>query len=121
MSIQIKEKVVETIDDARGLTPLECIGLIFDHIICDDDLKTIWLFSQIVNSTGWSFTCDPELKSCILEINNSLRIDNKKEEIRCEFIPNNEEGIIIKISIANHSNLDKELPISIDRLEDLMI
>jgi len=115
MSIKIKEKVVETIDDTRSLTPLECMGIIFDNIICYDDLKTVWFFSQIINSTGWSFTCDPELKSCI------LRINNKNEEIKCEFLPNNEKGIIVKISAINHSNLNKEIPVSIDRLEDLMI
>lgn len=115
MSIEIKEKVVETIDDARGLTPLECMGLIFNDIICDDSLKTIWFFNKIINSTGWSFVCDPKLKSCI------LRINNKNEEVKYEFLPNNEEGIIIKISDINRPDLNEELLVSIDQLEGLMI
>lgn len=120
MSIKIKEKIVKTIDDTRSLTPIECMGIIFDSVVCDDDdINTKWFFSQsIMNSNGWSFSCNPEQKSCILTINNELT--NKSEEMKCELLPNNEKGIIVEISVTN-PNLNKKFLVSIDRLEDLTI
>ena len=118
MSIQIDEKTIRVINDARGLSPLECMGLIFENILTSSE-PVPKAFIAALYSGQYTFSCDPEEKSCIVTFFYSR--DNNTKYIQYIFYPAYENGIDVECTNTNLEFPIYNFTVSIETLEDLMI
>lgn len=106
MALQVKEKVITktTIEDVRGLSHAEIIGLITadimnakhstirDYEFIDENEHVNYILEKIV--TDYIVACDPETKSITITLGKDSRLMGD-EVYQIKIYPNYEKGIII--------------------------
>lgn len=85
--IDVKEKVVLSIDDCRSLSRFEMLGFIITDVYTEESLPANLLWTVV---DSWSISCDPENKSIIYGLKHGFTIT---------FIPKGVKGIEIKYDI----------------------
>lgn len=112
MSIKIREKMVKTIEDTRGLSVLEVMGLIYSHASLNEKEDA---FLNTINSSKYEFKCNVEQKSTIIIFYNN----NTDTIVTYTFYPAYQDGIFVECVSSNFPRYS--FIISIEDLEDLTI
>ena len=88
MSIEIKEKTIEIIDDCRHLSRAEMLGIISFDVYNGDQIPE-WFFENLIRGK-WTITCDPD--------DNTIKYCSNIHDFDYSviFIPMQEKGIKIQ-------------------------